>query len=154
MPLTLTGVCATPGAVNGGTRTASFARMIARLLVAALLAAAVQPCPTALSPVADPAGSSRSHAAHAEVAAPGEPSELTAHEHCGPSAQSLRAPCTCGCADTPGADANPSRLPLALLAAGSSSATPLAPLASEGPGDTLPESPRQPTEHVPLRPSA
>jgi hypothetical protein len=143
--------------MDGGVRAARLARAIAIVLLAAVLMASLQPCPTPLEPIGEqPAAAPTSHASHASADPSSEPSAsgLAAHEHCTRPATSLRAPCTCGCADTPGADASPSRLPLALLAADTSVATPLAPLALAGPPGTLPESPRQPIEHVPLRPSA
>jgi MYXO-CTERM domain-containing protein len=141
--------------MDGGVRAARLARAIAGPLLAAVLLASVQPCPTPLGPAAgQPGAAHASHASHTSAGASVDPSASSAHEHCSRPATSLRAPCTCGCAGTPGTDASPSRLPLALLAAGAFVATPLAPLAPDAAGDTLPESPRQTIEHVPLRPSA
>ncbi len=73
------------------------------------------------------------------------------HADCGHAAPALTAPCTCGCAGTPGADATPSRLPVSLLAAASAPGVDVALPAPQADGGALPDSPHEPIEHVPLR---
>jgi hypothetical protein len=121
-------------------------RAVAALLATTLVVASLLPCP---SPRGDAPRPTAAHG-HASHAAHGAEAERAArHADCAP-VFSLRAPCSCGCADTPGSDANPARLPVALLAASDALSTASTSLVVEADSGALPDSPRHAIEHVPL----
>jgi hypothetical protein len=122
-------------------------RAIAALLGATLLVASLLPCPTPAD------GEARVAAAHGHASHAGhlEAEDGAGHADCGHPVPTLRAACSCGCADTPGADASLARLPVSLLAAATVVSAGPGPLAAPADRGAPPDSPHEPIDHVPLR---
>jgi hypothetical protein len=124
----------------------AWVRGIAAWAAATLLVASLAPCPAPEAGgrvLATPGHASHDMAGGADAGA--------GHADCGHAAPALTAPCTCGCAGTPGAGATPSRLPVSLLAAATDAGVEVAVPAPHADGSALPDSPHEPIEHVPLR---
>ena len=128
-------------------------RAIAALLAATLLVASLLPCP---APAEARVAAVHGHASHtgqleAEHAGQLEAEGGAGHADCDHPVPTLRAPCSCGCADTPGADASPARLPVSLLAAACVAFTGSDGEAAQPESCAQPDSPHEPIDHVPLR---
>jgi hypothetical protein len=127
--------------VGSGLRGIAIGAVAASVLVASLLPC---PAPRDAGARAAPAHGHASHARASEASGGGE------HADCGHPTPSLQAPCQCGCADIPGADASLSRLPVSLLAAVGGVVSGSAPPAPRADCGAPPDAPREPIDHVPL----